>query len=50
MIETCLHKPTLEWVLKRIKGYSNDEYYDYCSALSQLEADLEGLLKECEEA
>ena len=35
-----LDRTTLEWVLKRIRGLSDIEYYDYCPALDTLEEDV----------
>ena len=46
MIDECLHKPTLEWVLKKIQGYIDDGYSEYCSSLDHLEEDISDILKE----
>lgn len=44
-----LDKKTLEWVLERIKGYQQDEYYDYCSSMESLEIDIEYKIEEMEQ-
>jgi hypothetical protein len=41
-----LDKETLKWVLTQIRGYINDDFYDYCSAIESLKMDIKNKLEE----
>ena len=43
-----LDKKTLEWVIRQIDGYLNDDYYEYCSAIESLKTNIECKIEERE--
>lgn len=40
-----LDEQTLQWVLDRIEGVANIEYYEYSSALEHVKSDVESAIK-----